>query len=254
MPRRLNANPFGGSFLLAVAIGVILLPLTEQSGSAADIGLPPGFTQTQFHDISEEAGLAVSYLSAAPAAPLGFPHFDVGVEGSFTAIHSNATYWQAVFLPNNPPHYLPVPKLRVRVGLPFGIDVGGSYAYVPGISVKVAGGEIKWAAFKGGVTIPAVAIRGTYTTLIGVSDISLQTYGADLNISKGFAIFTPYIGVGQIWIKSKETTSVITLSSETISRTRGFVGLQIGIPLVSFVAEAAFSTIATYTARLSVGF
>lgn len=250
MRRRLNSNFYCCALLLIIASGVII---SEPSGSAADIVLPPGFGQSLFHDLSEEAGLAISYAQAAPAAPLGFPHFDVGVEGSFTQIHSNAAYWQLAFS-GNPPRYLAVPKLRARIGLPFGIDVGGIYAYVPNTNVRMVSGEIKWAVFKGGVLMPAVAIRGSYTTLLGVSDIDLQTYGADLGISKGFAIFTPYIGVGQIWIKSKENSPLVILSPENISKTRGFVGLQIGIPLVRFVAEAAFSSIPTYTARLSVGF
>jgi len=250
MGHRLKLGLFYSALLPVMTIGVIA---TEQSGVASDIIQVP-ITQTEFHGLSEEAGLAFSYLPAAPAAPLGFPHFEVGVEASVSAIKSNATYWQAVFFPDSAPSYLPVPKLRVRVGLPFGIDIGVSYGYVPEINIETAGGEIKWAAFKGGTLMPAVAIRGTYSTLLGVSDLSLETYGADLSISKGFAIFTPYLGVGQVWMTSKESSSLVTLSSESISKTRGFVGLQIGIPLISFVAEAAFSSVNTYTARLSVGF
>jgi len=252
MRHRLNTKLFRcSSILFALAMGIIA---TEQSGNAASITIPPGFSQTELHDLTEEAGLAFSYLPAAPAAPLGFLHFEVGVEASVSAIKSNATYWQAAFFPNNAPGYLPVPKLRVRFGLPFGIDIGGSYGYVPEINIKTAGGEIKWAVFKGGALMPAVAIRGTYTTLLDAGDIGLQTYGADLSISKGFAIFTPYAGVGQVWINGKETSTTVNLGTENMSKTRGFIGLQIGIPLVSFVAEAAFSTINTYTARLSIGF
>ena len=250
MRRRRNLTPFCCALISTIAIGAVAM---ERPATAGDIVLPPGFTQSQFHDLSEEAGLAVSYLAAAPAAPLGFLHFDVGVEASFTQIHSNATYWQTAYS-GSVPGYLAVPKLRARLGLPFGIDVGGIYAYVPSTNVRMAGGELKWALVKGGAIMPAIAVRGTYTTLLGVSDIDMQTYGADVSISKGFAIFTPYLGVGQVWIRSKDSSSTVVLSAENISRTRGFVGLQIGIPLISFVAEAAFSSIPTYTARLSVGF
>jgi hypothetical protein len=259
MRHRLSTGLFYPTLLLAVLTWFFA---TERPGLAAsDINLDPNIlTQSLFRDLSEEAGLAISYTAAAPAEPLGFPHFDVGVETSVTQIHSNATYWQAAFYNNGtPPRVLPLPKLRARVGLPFGIDLGGNYAYLPGTNISMAGGEIKWAPYKGGIIMPAVAIRGTYTTLLGVSDLSIQTFGADLSISKGFAIFTPYLGVGQIWIKSKVTSSdpsivALNIRPETISRTRGFVGLQIGIPLIRFVAEAAFSAIPTYTARLSVGF
>ena len=253
MRHRLKSTIFYcGLIVLTLAIGVIA---TEQQGNATTICSTSCTlsTQSQFHDLTEEAGLAFSYLPAAPAAPLGFPHFEVGAEVSASAIHTKV--WDPVFKPNSAPSYLPVPKIRARVGLPFGIDVGASYGYVPELSIETIGGEIKWAAYKGGVIMPAIAIRGTYATLLGVSDVGLQTYGADLSISKGFAIFTPYAGIGQVWMKGKATGSLAgTFSAENINKTRGFAGLQIGIPLISFVAEAAFSTINTYTARLSVGF
>jgi hypothetical protein len=35
-------------------------------------------------------------------------------------------------------------------------------------------------------------IRGTYTQLLNVDELKLQTYTVDLSISMGFAIFTPY--------------------------------------------------------------
>jgi len=237
---------------LIIFVITIGITVTAQPATASDIVLPPGYTQSEFHNLSKEVGLAISYVAAAPAAPLGFLHFDVGVEASVTNIDSGASYWQSAYT-GSVPDYLVVPTLRGRFGLPFGIDVGAEYAYVPSSDIRMAGGEIKWALFKGSTLMPALSIRGSYTTLMGVSDVDLQTYGADVNISKGFAIVTPYLGVGEIWIKSS-TSGSVSLSDETISQTRGFIGVQIGIPLFSFVAEAAFSSIPTYTARLSMGF
>lgn len=237
-----------------IASGMLLtLGVAIQPSRASDITLPPGFTQSYFHDLTEQAGLAISFTQDAPAAALGFPHFDLGVESSFTQIDSGAPYWQLTY-PGNPPHLLPVPRLRVRFGLPFGIDVGGIYGYAPNTNARMAGGEIKWAIIPGGTVMPAIAVRGSYTALLGVGDINLQTYAADLSISKGFAIFTPYLGVGEILIRSSENSQSVSLNSEEIMETRYFVGVQVGIPFISFAMEAAFSSIPTYTARLSVGF
>jgi hypothetical protein len=236
--------------MLVITTGI---PMMAHPALASDIVLPPGYTQSEFHNLSKEAGLAISYLAAAPAEPLGFLHFDIGVEASVTNIDSGASYWQSAYT-GSVPDYLVVPKLRGRFGLPFGIDVGAEYAAVPSSDIRMAGGEIKWAFFKGSTVMPAVSVRGSYTTLMGVSGINLQTYGVDANISKGFAIVTPYLGVGEVWIKSSTSGSSPSLSDESISETRGFVGVQVGIPLFSFVAEAAFSSIPTYTARLSMGF
>jgi len=249
----ITAIHFGIRQALIVSGMLLTLGVAIQPSSASDITIPAGFTQSYFHDLTEQAGLAISFTQDAPAAALGFPHFDVGVESSFTQIDSGAPYWQLTY-PGNPPHLLPVPRIRVRIGLPFGIDVGGIYGYAPSTDARMAGGEIKWAVFPGGVVMPAIAIRGSYTALLGVSDINLQTYAADLSISKGFAIFTPYIGMGEILIRSSENSPSVSLNSEQIMKTRGFVGVQIGIPFVRFAIEAAFSSIPTYTTRLSVGF
>jgi hypothetical protein len=250
MRHRRRSGFFHCVLMLVITSGITVM---AQPATATDIVLPPGYTQNEFHNLSKQAGLAISYLAAAPAEPLGFLHFDIGVEASVTNIDSGASYWQSAYT-GSVPDYLVVPKLRGRFGLPFGIDVGAEYAYVPSSDIRMAGGEIKWAFFKGSTVMPAVSVRGSYTTLMGVSDVDLQTYGADVNISKGFAILTPYLGVGEVWIKSSTSSSSVSLSDETISETRGFIGLQVGIPLISFVAEAAFSSIPTYTARLSMGF
>lgn len=250
MRHRRRTGFFHGVLIMVITAGIISM---AQPATASDIVLPPGYTQSEFHNLSKQAGLAISYAAAAPAEPLGFLHFDVGVEASVTNIDAGASYWQSAYT-GSVPDYLVVPKLRGRFGLPFGIDVGAEYAYVPSSDIQMAGGEIKWAFYKGSTLMPALSVRGSYTTLMGVGGIDLQTYGADVNISKGFAIFTPYLGVGEVWINSSTSGSSPSLSDETISETRGFVGLQVGIPLISFVAEAAFSSIPTYTARLSVGF
>ncbi|MEW6325383.1 MAG: hypothetical protein AB1515_08350 [Nitrospirota bacterium] len=245
--RRIKAA--SGILCLAIAMHVA----TAGLGRAIDFEFDPGLTQALFKDLGEEAGLAVSYMPAAPAEPLGFPGFDIGIEATATSIDSDDAHWQLAFS-GDPPDFLVVPKLRARVGLPFGIDIGAVYSSIPYIKAGLLGGEVKWAALKGGAVMPAVAVRGAYTTLLSVDELDLTTYSADLSISKGFLIFTPYAGVGQVWIQAEEKSAAVALSDERISKTRGFVGLQIGVPLVSFLVEAAFASVPSYTARLSVGF
>ena len=238
------------TLLTSILIGLVITVATPLDVNAVDLDID-ALSQAEFKNLSEEAGLAISYVAAAPAEQLGFPHFDVGVEATATTIDSDASYWQNAFS-GDPPDFLVVPKLRARMGLPFGVDVGAVYSTIPYIKVSMIGGEVKWALLRGGVTMPAVAIRGSYTTLLGVDELKLSTYSADLSISKGITIFTPYAGVGQIWITAEDESPAPNLNSERHSKTRGFVGLQIGIPLVRFVMEAAFSTVQSYTARLSV--
>lgn len=236
--------------------GVLLLAASVAApnrGLAVELDIDLLATQAQFRALGDEAGLALGYPQAAPAEALGFPGFDVGIEATVTPIDSDNIYWQLAFS-GDPPDYLPVPRLRARVALPFGIDVGAVYAKIPYIVAGMIGGEIKWSVIKGGVAMPAVAVRGAYSTLLNVDELGLTSYSADVSVSKGFLIFTPYLGVGQVWTEAEDKSTPPNFNTERHSNTRMFVGLQIGIPLIRFTAEAAFAEVQSYTARLSAGF
>lgn len=209
-------------------------------------------SQDEFKNLSTEAGLALSYLPLSPAESLGILGFDIGAEVTAANIREDRSYWRKVT--PDPPSYLVLPKLHVQKGLPFGFDIGAVYSKVPQSNISMVGGELKWAFLSGNAIYPAVAVRGSYTKLLGVSDLDLQTIGADLSISKGMAFVTPYAGIGQVWIKSKEKVEALSLRQESLNLTKGFVGVKISLLIVNLVAEADFSKIPLYTLRLNIGF
>lgn len=209
-------------------------------------------TQTEFKNFSEEAGLALSYLPLSPAASLGIIGIDVGAEVTAANIHEDRSYWTKIT--PDPPGQVILPKLHVQKGLPFGFDIGAVYTKVPQSNVSMVGGELKWAFISGNAALPAVALRGSYTKLLGVDTLDLQTIGADLSISKGIAFVTPYAGIGQVWIQSKEKVSALNLKEESLSLTKGFIGVKISLLIVNFVAEADFAKIPLYSARINIGF
>src|SRR5205809_689848 len=75
-------------------------------------------------------------------------------------------------------------------------------AAVPSTNIKLYGGELRYAIGPGGIAMPAIGVRGSYTKLTGVDQLDFDTKGVDLSISKGFTIFTPYAGVGKVWVAS----------------------------------------------------
>lgn len=209
-------------------------------------------SQKEFKDFSEEAGLALSYLPLSPAESLGILGFDIGAEVTAANIREDRSHWTKVT--EDPPSQIILPKLHVQKGLPFGFDIGAVYSKVPQSNVSMVGGELKWAFISGNAVFPAVAIRGSYTKLLGVDDLDLETVGADLSISKGLAFVTPYAGIGQVWIRSREKVNNLDLEKENISLTKGFIGVKISLLIINFVAEADFSKIPMYTGRINVGF
>lgn len=244
------------SFIFWMVFGLLLSiypPPVSALALDIDLGLSPTLlTQEEFKDLSEEIGLALSYLPLSPAESLGTLGIDIGVEVTTANIRENHSYWTKVT--EDPPSQIILPKLHIQKGLPFGFDIGAVYSKVPQSNVSMVGGELKWAFISGNAVWPAVAIRGSYTRLLGVDDLDLETIGTDLSISKGLAFVTPYAGIGQVWIRSKEKVTSLNLEKESLSLTKGFIGVKISLLIINFVAEADFSKIPLYSGRLNIGF
>ena len=228
--------------------------LVSVSAWAVDLD-PSKFTgtvqqqQQNFKDLSKEIGFGLSYFPMAPAEPLGILGFDIGVEATALDINEDKPYWKQM---GDFPGMLPIPRLHVQKGLPFGIDVGAIYSSIPSTNISLWGGEVKWAFLKGSIATPAVALRGTYTKLNGVNNLDLNTMGYDISISKGFTILTPYAGIGQVKIESDPKNNLLT--KESITETKYFAGLRVSLGLINMVAEADFAEVPAYSLKLGVGF
>ncbi|MCW8826434.1 MAG: hypothetical protein OQK78_08410 [Gammaproteobacteria bacterium] len=184
-------------------------------------------SQAQFDQLSEDLGASFSYKALSPAEPLGIVGFDMGLEVTATQLKSASVFNTATGTSFDT---LPVPKLHIRKGLPLNIDVGLSY--LPG-SINLIGYELSYAILEGGVATPAVSIRATSSKLSGSPDISMSTQGYELSVSKGFAMFTPYAGIGSI--KVETTATGFTKSSSTLAKT--FYGFNMALGLMNIAVE-----------------
>jgi hypothetical protein len=131
-----------------------------------------------------------------------------------------------------------VPTLRLHKGLPAGFDIGLTYASVPGSNIRYTGGELRYAILKGGVASPALAVRASVTKLSGVDQLSLDTRGIDISISKGFAFVTPYAGIGRVRVES-DPHGTGGLASEKFSLSKVFVGFGVNFALLNINFEVA---------------
>lgn len=220
-----------------------------------DFSIPADFANSQLNDLVQEAGTMIAYRAVAPAEPGGLTGFDIGIEASFVKIDNSL--WEEVLESNDVPSYLPVPRAHVRKGLPFGFDLGASYAMIPSSNIKVIGGELQYAIMDGSMALPALALRGHYSTLRGVDDLDLETYGADAVLSKGFLFLTPYVGVGVLRSDGEYTGSNPTLQAnlqdQRVTTQRVFGGVQIAMALLRLTLDAEYAEVPVYTAKLSLG-
>jgi len=215
-----------------------ILLASSLPAAAGDINNIGGLTQDQFHRFSEDLGSALSYKPLTPTAPLGLFGFDVGVALTDTQV-KNTDVFKAVGAGDVSD--IVVPSLRASVGLPFSFDVGAMYAEVPGSNVKLAGGELRWSFVPGSTVMPAIGIRGSYTKVSGVDQLDFNTKGVDLSISKGFAFFTPYAGIGKVWVtntpKNIPASFPTPPSQESFSQNKYFVGFNMNFVLVNIALE-----------------
>lgn len=218
-----------------------------------DFAIPAELGNDTFKTLVKEAGAVVAYRGVAPAEPGGLTGFDIGVETSFVKVDEDI--WSTVV--SDVPSYLPVPRVHVRKGLPFGIDLGASYTMVPDSNIKVIGGEIQYAIMDGSAALPALALRGHYSTLLGVDDLDLEVYGGDLVLSKGFLFLTPYIGAGVLQTEGEykgNTTQTELLKDQSETTQRIFGGVQIAMALLRITLDAEYADeVPVYTAKLSLG-
>ena len=197
-----------------------LLAIFASPVRAFDINRLQNIGQSDLRLLSEDLGAALSYHPQTPTEPLGVTGFDVGLSVTMSKIANKDALARGVS--GSVPSYLPVPTLRANKGLPLGFDVGLMYSKIPGTDISLWGAEGRWAFLRGGIAAPAVGLRGTYTKLTGVDQLDLSTKGLDLSASKGFAMLTPYIGVGRTWITS--TPHVANLGAEDFALNKFFVG------------------------------
>ena len=206
-----------------------------QPAMAASITTLGNLVQPEFRTLSEDLGAALSYKPVTPAAPLGTTGFDRGIEVTQTDISRSAQILSKASGNSSVNSKLYVPKLHIDKGLPFGIDVAAFYSKVPSTNISLYGGELRYAILDGGLAMPAVAIRGSFTKLSGVDQLSLNTKGLDISISKGFAMFTPYAGIGQVWVNS--TANGVNLAAESFTQGKVFVGANLNLGFSNLAAE-----------------
>jgi hypothetical protein len=214
--------------LLALGLG--------SAAHAADIKSLEKLVQNEFRAFSEDLGAAVSYKPLIPSESLGITGFDIGLSATATKFR-NSEIWQKAAANSNVPSYLIIPSLRVHKGLPFDIDIGASVTVVPSSNIQLIGGELRWAVLPGGMLTPAIALRASYTSMKGVDQLAMNTMGLDASISKGFAFFTPYAGIGTVRVSSNPR-DIPLLKKERFDRTKVFVGTNLNFALLNLALEA----------------
>lgn len=237
---------------VGAAAGLLACAMSTPAAVLDLIGVPL-LTQGEFRLLAEDIGALGSYKPMAPAEPLGVTGFEIGVAVSGTRLQ-HRDVWRKATNGADVPATVPVPAVRVIKGLPFGIDVGATYAVVPDSGGSLLGGELKWAFVEGGAVTPAVALRVSGMRSRGIDQIDFSSTSVDLSVSKGFAFVTPYAGVGSVRSKVSPNGAP-TLTSETFTKGKLFGGVNLNFGVADLLAEVDKTGDATsYALRLGFRF
>ena len=218
------------SIWIALALPFVVAPAF---GSDTTINCTsPTTCQNQFASVSEDAVAAIDYKALEPAASTGLVSLGIGVVGTYVPVKKSD--WSGVTSENV--SGIGAVGLQVLKGLPFDIDLGAFYSAVPTTSIKLYGGEIRYAILSGSAVSPALSIGGSYVKLTGVDHLSLSTKSADLRASKGFPFLTPYVGVGYVWGDSNPE-NVPPLHDVKVNKTKAYLGARISLGFFDIVPE-----------------
>lgn len=209
------------------------LAFISPPGFAAEISTLNLLLQPAFKTLSEDLGSALSYKPVTPAEPLGVTGFDIGLVVTGTDMEKSSAAWAAAT--GDTISTLYIPKLHIAKGLPFNLDIAAFYSKVPSTNISMYGGELRYAILEGGTAMPAIAIRGALTKLSGVTQLALDTRSLDISISKGLAMFTPYAGLGKVWVVSTPTAGILT--EEKFTQNKVFAGGNLNFGLINMALE-----------------
>lgn len=215
----------------AILVGVCALTAvagTARAGNALD-----QLSQDQFRLLSQDLAASLNDKALSPDEPLNRGSSDLDVNLVSPLLARDGLLNQANF--RNAGDVLPIPRVRFDEGLSSGVDVGGFYSALPDSSFNLWGAEARYSLLNSGIAHPALAVRGSFTRLSGSDQLNLDTAGLELSVSKGFSFFTPYAGLGRVWVRSSPNVS--SLDSEDFAADKYFLGAKLNLGVFNLNLE-----------------
>lgn len=234
-----------------VLLAIMLVGLTGSAFASNNINNLPALTQGQFHDLSADLGAVLTFKQLQSAEAEGITGFDLGLDLSSTNV-AHAAAWNTA-TSGSGVTTIPMARVSLSKGLPFGFDIGGFYSGATNSNIKDYGAELRYALVDDGVFTPAVGLRAAFSKLTGVSQLSFQTKSLSLSVSKSLGPFIPYAGIGRVWINSNPDAAT-GLQDENFTADESFVGLafEFGVHLALELNRTAGNN--TYSVKLGFGF
>lgn len=175
----------------------LLLLAAASASHAADLRSIGALTQTEFRLLAQDLAAASVFRGLTTSAPLGVSGIEVATSAGFTQLNT-PTVWRKASFGRGIFTETIGPSLRLRKGLPLGIDVGLTYGGLDNAAANFAGAELRWSMVSEGTLAPAVGLRVAASRLAGIDQLRLNNTSYDLVISKTFGSVAPYLAIGRV--------------------------------------------------------
>lgn len=187
------------------------------------------------------------------AAPLGLLGFNVFVEGSYDGQFGSQPFAATTVRGGLTSDALVVGRVGIRKGLPGKIDLGVAVSQALQGDVKLGSAELSYALLGGGAATPAVGIRLTATRTLDARAYTLDQEGAEILVSKGFVLLTPYLGAGLVHSRGRLRNDLRELST-TDTRGIAYAGLTLNLLLPKITVEVEKGEVVQGRLRVAFGF
>jgi len=165
--------------------------------------------EADFRSLSSELGTVMSPSTSDPADSLGLSGFAVSANVGINTIASERNYWKATSN-GEAESVAPTLQLIARKGLYPGIEVGAGALHLFESTNWAMNGYVKLALHEGfhHLPIPSIAIRASFSRLLGAKDFDLTTIAPAVTLSHVFGVgktlnLTPYVGYEALIILSR---------------------------------------------------
>jgi hypothetical protein len=233
---------------------LLLLSLLAALPAAASWQVNGDATSADFHAFSERFSSDAYFYPRHDASPLGIVGFEAYADATYDKSFDDQSFNKTAVTGSYAGGFLSIGRVGVRKGLPGGFDIGASYGEALGGDIKLISGELQYAIANGGLVSPALSVRVTGSRTINAKAYALDQYGAELLLSKGFVVVTPYIGAGIVTSKGTLDSPLGGSRSDTDTRAVLYAGLTLNllIPKIHFEVEKGETVQAAV--RVGIGF
>jgi hypothetical protein len=238
MPRRprlpRQSPSVGPKLLLLLLFSVLAAAPAEGSFSVS-----PQASQSDFEGFHRRFGSDAYFYPRHSASPLGLLGFEVYADATYEDKFGNQSFNKTAVDGNYTGGFLSVARVGARKGLPGGVDLGLAYGKTLNGDVKLISAELQYAVLHGGLLEPALSVRLTGTRTVNATAYELNQYGADVLLSKGFTVLTPYVGAGLIRSKGRLNRGLLPAFDDTETHGVAFAGITLNLllPKINFEVE-----------------